>query len=311
MNSDIDVSIIMSSYNEEVEHIEKSIFSILNQSFRNFEFIIVLDNPNNKILNNYIKSIDDNRIVIIENDRNMGLPNSLNKALKVARGTFIARMDADDISLNSRIEEQYKYMSKNKDIALLGTDVFYIDEYGNQIDRFIKNSILTSFDKIKEKMKIGNEFFHPTLMIRKDIIVNEKINGYRNIFAAEYYDLICRIINNGYKVENLNKQLLFYRVRKNGISKSNDFVQFKTSMLISKLYKKEILSEATEKYICDVSLNESGLNNYIRANKIKEFYKGNSKFIKIMLYVLADIISKYHFIRAYRNFYWKIKCKFI
>ena len=110
------VSVIMSVYNEEIGILREAIESILNQSYKNIQFIIIIDNPGyedaKKILNEYSK--EDKRIEIIENYENIGLVNSLNKGLKLANGEFIARMDADDLAHKDRIKIQLESIYKFK-----------------------------------------------------------------------------------------------------------------------------------------------------------------------------------------------------
>ena len=126
------ISVIMACYNEEKEWVRESINSILGQSFDDFEYIIVLDNPNNKLLRDYleeIKKIDD-RIKLIINDKNEGLVSSLNKAIKYSTGEYIARMDSDDISMNNRLEIQYEYLENNPEISLISSKAIIINENG-------------------------------------------------------------------------------------------------------------------------------------------------------------------------------------
>ena len=109
------VSVLMSTYNESELELRLAIESILNQTYRNIEFIIVSDNPQNTMLQNIINEYQkkDRRIKVILNNENLGLPRSLNKGIEQARGKYIARMDADDISLPNRIEEEMDFMLIN------------------------------------------------------------------------------------------------------------------------------------------------------------------------------------------------------
>ena len=102
------VSVIMSAFNEEIEYIQLAIDSILNQTFKDFEFIIILDNPSNETLKNYLisRKQEDCRIKFYANEKNIGLANCLNKGISLAKGDLICRMDADDISLPNRLEIQ-------------------------------------------------------------------------------------------------------------------------------------------------------------------------------------------------------------
>lgn len=105
----------MSTYNEENMLIRQAVESILNQTYSEFEFIIVLDNPKNIEIANLIQEYAsrDKRIVILKNEKNLGLVKSLNKALEISKGEYIMRMDADDISEKDRIEKEYKFLKEN------------------------------------------------------------------------------------------------------------------------------------------------------------------------------------------------------
>ena len=128
------VSVIMSIYKEPLEWLHESIDSILYQTFKDFEFIIICDNPEYKegieLLNEYRKK--DDRIIIINNVKNIGLTKSLNKGLAVAKGKYIARMDADDIAMPNRFEHQITYLDKNTDLVAIGSSVSIIDEKGRK-----------------------------------------------------------------------------------------------------------------------------------------------------------------------------------
>src|SRR3990167_10971452 len=105
------ISVIMSVYNG-MPFLKEAVASILKQTYRNFEFIIVDDGSRDKSWE-YLKSLKDTRIKLLKNGRNLGLAASLNKALKKAKGDFIARMDADDVSFPQRLETQIKFLEKN------------------------------------------------------------------------------------------------------------------------------------------------------------------------------------------------------
>ena len=104
----VKISVILSAYNEEERWFRKAVESILNQSFKEFELILILDNPNNELLDKIIKEYKekDSRIIYIKNEKNLGLVESLNRGIKASSGLYIARMDADDIAKPTRIEKQ-------------------------------------------------------------------------------------------------------------------------------------------------------------------------------------------------------------
>lgn len=287
------VSVIMSVFNEDKTEINKSIDSILNQTYKNLEFIIILDNPQNEELKKELerKRIEDNRIKLIINDRNIGLANSLNRGIKISQGKYITRMDADDISVLDRIEKQIKYLEQNEEIDLLGTSAYIINENDEIISEF---NILSNENKIKRKMKYTNSFIHPTLMIKRGIL--EKIGLYRDFPCAQDYDLILRIIDFGGKVTNLSEKLLYYRIREKSLTLQKGLFQF----LLAEYAKK--LSLERKKENKDTFSQETIEKLYHEADKNKEIFKKFQKQIKtnknkwtyyfILIKIL--ILSKYH-----------------
>ena len=129
------VSVLMSIYNERIEWIKQSVESILNQTYKDFEFIIVIDNPEMDLeCRKYLekRTYEDARIKLIWNEKNIGLAQSLNKGIKIAKGEYLARMDADDISLSDRLEMELEYLNKTK-CDLVSTNKINIDENDNII----------------------------------------------------------------------------------------------------------------------------------------------------------------------------------
>ena len=129
------VSVIMSTYNESEEYIRASVGSILDQSLRDLELIVVVDNPNNEQAVRTVESFakNDGRVVVLRNEKNLGLVKSLNKAIGEAKGEVLARMDADDIAVSHRLEMQLSYM-KREQADILGAVTQYIDENGKDTD---------------------------------------------------------------------------------------------------------------------------------------------------------------------------------
>ncbi len=155
------VSVLMSVYNEPIEWIQEAIDSIIHQTFTDFEFIIVNDNPKRKELATslVVNAEKDNRITVISNAENIGLTKSLNIGLKHCKGKYIARMDADDISLPQRFEKQYSYMSFHTEIGVCGT---FAEMFGQ------KNAIWKVPVKHEDcAIFYETPFIHPTVFIRK------------------------------------------------------------------------------------------------------------------------------------------------
>ncbi|MGG7147241.1 glycosyltransferase [Clostridium butyricum] len=204
------ISVVMPVYNGEA-YLKDSIESILNQTYTNFEFIIINDGSNDdtgKIIREYMKN--DNRIILLER-KNKGLVKSLNEGISLASGDYIARMDADDISDKERFRKQVNFFKYNKDVDILGS---YIKIFGNE-ER--ANKIETWFNQKwnKEDMLTrslgGSIIAHPTAMIKKSVF--NKLVGYSNKYSRlEDDDLWVRAIKEGYIIDIVDEYLLKYRV---------------------------------------------------------------------------------------------------
>lgn len=251
----------MAVYNEPIEYITAAVESILNQSFNDFEFIIVLDNPVNLIIKECLVQYanKDNRIKILINDENIGLALSLNKALKVSTSDYIARMDADDISYHNRFEEEYNYLEKHKDIDVVSCNKTYIDENGNEIG--FGESLDLSIGKIRKILRYCNIILHPGVLMRKSSV--DRIGGYRNFPTSQDRDLWCRMIANDMKIGILDKRLLRYRINKNGISESNAFKQALISLYIEKLHKCQLVNKKD-------FFSAEDLNLFLKQHKVED-----------------------------------------
>ena len=222
------VSVIMSAYNEPEEYLRKSIESVLNQTHTDFEFIIILDNPDNKKAKEVLKEYEnnDNRIILLENEKNIGLAPSLNRGVKVARGKYIARMDADDIALPEMFEKLLCFLENNPDYAACFAQVFFIDEDGNLLNR--ENSDVMTDEQIRKVIFIHNPLHHPTAMIRKH--VGDELEWYReDLKKSEDWDFWLRILSE-YKIYRLPEKLLYYRLRMYGMSRKGFFDNVKHDM---------------------------------------------------------------------------------
>lgn len=199
------VSIIMGAYNCE-DVIDQCIDSIITQTYKNWEFIICDDCSTDntlKILKKYEKK--DSRIKILHNERNCRLAASLNICLSVAQGEFIARMDADDISLPERLEKQVDFLEKHPEIDLVGCNRIIFDANGN---RGVRKSIEYP---TKERLIKGSPFAHPTIVMKKSVY--DALGGYtvsKQTMRAEDIDLWIRFYQNGYKGYNMQEVLYCY-----------------------------------------------------------------------------------------------------
>lgn len=194
----------MSVYNG-AKYLPEAIESILGQSFADFEFIIINDGSFDESLK-IIKSYEDQRIVVINNEFNLGLIKCLNKGIEIAKGEFIARMDADDVSLPGRLEKQVHFLDQNPDISFCGSQTTNNESYP------------LTHDCIRVTAMAYNPFAHPTMIWRKaDFIMNNLY--YNELYPhAEDYELWSRAMMK-LKSANLPESLLFYRVHDDQIGR--------------------------------------------------------------------------------------------
>lgn len=205
----------MSVYNGE-KYLKLAVESILNQSYSDFEFIIINDGSTDGSLN-ILKRFkeQDERIKIISRE-NKGLVYSLNEGVNLAQGEYIVRMDADDISEPNRFEKQLQYMQINNQVVC-GSYATIINSSGEKIGEM---NYPPFAEKIKSFALLHNPFIHPSVMFRKDIFL--KVGGYKRFFKyIEDYELWTRIVFK-YKSGNIPERLLRYRVHNEQITKRNN-----------------------------------------------------------------------------------------
>ena len=155
------VSVVMSVYNGE-RHLREAVDSILNQTFGDLEFIIVDDGSRDRTWE-ILQSYDDSRIVLLRNEQNIGLTKSLNRGLAATRGEYVARMDADDVSLPQRLERQVGFLDQHPEIGLVGCAFLQINEGGQEFEIFhppLKN------EDIQERLRVENCFCHGVALFR-------------------------------------------------------------------------------------------------------------------------------------------------
>lgn len=307
------VSVIMTAYNEE-KYIAEAIQSILNQTYKNLELIIVNDGSTDRTLD-IIKKFSDNRIKLINNKRNLGASESSNRGIEIAKGKYIARMDADDISLPSRIEKQIDFLEYNTDIHVIGTWIKVIFE------DLIESNVLWKYDFDSEKIRSSLIFnpgvAHPTLMFRREVLVNTKYNT--SYGSAIDYDLYSRLPRE-VKFSNIQETLLYYRRHDNQMSTGITSKQQQNAKRVRlKMLKKmgvtptklelELHQEISNGIISNFSLSEMivWLEKLVYTNNNTKFFK-TKEFKEVVtnkLYSLIinnDIFNKYDLDRYYNSF---------
>jgi glycosyltransferase len=204
------ISVIMSEYNTPPDYLRASIESILSQTFKDIEIIIVDDCGKND-LDSITEEYKDKRIRVIKNNKNIGLVESLNKAIAVSKADILARMDTDDIADENRLEEQYNFMINHEEYSVVGT----------LANEFSKNSTTGVLGKPGEKtaksLAYGDSIIHPSVMMRKKDI--QSIGGYKNYKRAEDLSLWFELVMKGFRLFVIDRVLLNYRVNEEDYSK--------------------------------------------------------------------------------------------
>lgn len=228
------VSVIMSVYNEKPEWLKSCIDSILQQTYRNLEFIIILDKPENSILKALLLEYQqtDSRVKVSINEENKGLIFSLNKALMLCNGDYIARMDADDIAKPHRLATQIAFLNTQK-LDLVGANVeLFNDEQGT----FHYTDKLQTHAFLKKMLEVGTiGIVHPTFFAKANVY--EQLGGYRQSLHTEDKEFLARVFVNGFKVGNVADCLLSYRYSETSITKSNSFYVFKMGKYVTDVFK--------------------------------------------------------------------------
>ena len=229
------ISIIMPVYNGE-KYLKEAIDSILDQTFKEFEFIIINDYSNDdslKIINSY----NDKRIILVNNDQNLGIAKSLNKGIEISKGKYIARMDADDICYRHRLETQINFMENNLDIGMCGSAVEVFTDNSSNIHECPLNH-----NEIKALQIFNSAFCHPTVMIRKEILSRHKLSYNEFYEGMEDYELWIRM-SRVTKLANIKESLLKYRCHDGQVTKNISKLQHEKMKLIRKRTLKELSLE--------------------------------------------------------------------
>jgi|InofroStandDraft_1065614.scaffolds.fasta_scaffold62708_1 Glycosyltransferases involved in cell wall biogenesis len=229
-----EVSVIMSTYNEKREYLTAAIESVRKQTFCDYEFLIVLDNPQNEMIRECVLqyAAKDSRICVIENERNLGLTKSLNKAIQAASGVYMSRMDADDIMAETCLERELAEI-REKSLDLVSVSRVNIDEHGCEQGMYINDF---SPEQMKRLLPYDNSVTHPSVMVRLELVRKE--GGYREIPACEDYDLWLRLLHHGSRMRIMPDVLLQYRVRAEGICGSDPYRQYLSKKYLMSMCKK-------------------------------------------------------------------------
>lgn len=217
------ISVLMPAYNAE-KYIKEAIESILNQTFSNFEFIII-DDGSIDATEEIIKSFKDSCIVYIKNEKNLGLIKTLNKGISIARGEFIARMDSDDISMPQRFELQLDVFKKYKGVDIVNVALKKMSEDGTKLSKY-RHNIYPGFEAIHYLINIDTFIVHPGVLVKACLLKKYRYRDCEECIYVEDTDLWMRMINDGCICYTIKTPLLLYRsANLAGISNTHSKIQ--------------------------------------------------------------------------------------
>lgn len=228
-------SVLMSVYyKENPEYFKMSIESMINQSLKPDEIVIVKDGPVTdeleKIINKYERDFP-NLFTIVSLEKNVGLGRALNEGLKRCRNELVARMDADDISIKERCELQINEFIKNSDLSIVGSN---IDEFYEDPEKIVSSRVVpTKHEDIVKFSRKRNPFNHPTVMYKKSAVLNS--GGYGPYRRNQDFDLFVRMLNNGCKALNIDKPLVLFRANRDNLKRRKSWEKCRS--YISIMYK--------------------------------------------------------------------------
>lgn len=303
------ISVLMPVYNVE-KFVEEAVESILNQSYRNIELIIIDDcstDDTYRILQGL--SARDSRIKLYRNAENQKICRTLNKALRYASGAYIARMDGDDICDVRRLEILKKYLDRHNKCVLVGSQVMSAREDGGKVS---EKKLPRTWGYIKKNLPVMCCILHIWLARRE---IYDVLGGYREIPFAEDYDFLLRGMRYGFHYANVPYILYTVRTRSGNTQSSNGIYQAKARYFVKKLYKKE----------CAAGKDLYRVQDYEKATascemEKKRFYKAyqymekalNSRENKVKLLentLMATICSKYYMCHIIETFIIRIEVK--
>ena len=210
------VTVLMPVYNAG-KFLRDAVDSILKQSFSDFEFLIIDDGSTDES-QSIIRSYKDSRIKFVQNEKNLGVAATLNRGLALARGEYIARMDADDLSDPTRLEKQLNFLEKHRSLGLIGSWVRYFNRQKSYVLRYP-----VGVNCVRAYVLLGNPLAHPSVMIRKDIFKKYGLRYDETCVAAQDYELWQRCVTK-FAFDNIPDPLVHWRANEEGVTQAR-FIQ--------------------------------------------------------------------------------------
>ena len=257
----------MGVHNEQEDYLRAALNSIFNQTYKNIE-IIIIDDASDPNCKSTIEDLckDKSNVKVIHNDLNLGLTKSLNKGLDVASGEFIARMDADDISLPERFKKQIDFLEKNRDIDIVGTGVV---SFGEET-KFMSPPNGYDNDEAQCNLFFSSTLCHPSVMIRKKFLEAHDLRYDEKVKKAQDYDMWERCSVYG-KIAVIKEVLLYYRIHSKQISSTNRADQYLSAKNIHIRRLRRIgISPSEKEYRCH-ELLASGVDENISTNEVEQW----------------------------------------
>ncbi len=299
------ISVVMPVFNTQIDFLKEAVESILNQSFREFEFIIIDDGTTDGS-SQYLGSLSDPRIRIIRNERNLGITQSLNIGFSIAKGKYIARMDSDDISLPCRLQEQYNLMERHPEVIVCGSKTGKIGSDHYNLSGKIK---MEDMEEYRIRMLFVNPGpFHPTSFFRHEKLLKHHIQYDENLYYAQDYGMWETISHYG-RVCILEDVLLLRREHGGQITKAHRGHQIQCDKMTQRKLLTDLLGHVTDEEMNLHYIHSTGsypdatitpevaewYKRIIKANEQRHIY--NSR--KLKKYI--EIIIKRLIIHSFRN----------
>ena len=274
------VSVVMPSLNTEYKMLRKAVKSILTQTYKNWELIIIDDNSTKYNDFSFLDELKDKRIRIYHNEEQRGCTYSINKGISMARGKYIARLDSDDIALPRRLELQVRYLEQHPDIKVLScrTKIFGKRNGINMIMPVNREYFRAAF-------LFNNIIAHSSIMFRKNIIEKGRKCYDESFKNAQDYELWARIVENGGRIYQLSACLSMYRLHDGQISsKGHNSEQIKCAARVRRRLVEKYFNPSKKDILCHEALNENVIENVtiedinrwivkmLRINKKKRYF---------------------------------------
>lgn len=240
------LSVLMCVYDTPIDYLQDAVNSILNQTFNNFELIIVDDCSKKEMVLEYLDKIESEeaRITIIHNEKNQGLTKSLNIGLKACIGDYIARMDSDDISLPERFYQQICYMQKHPEVALVGCDIIRFTDKNDNLNYDVERNVYTDQQLYKVCSLLQHSGpAHPTFMFRTKFLRDNNIQYPERILKAQDYGIMAQILKHGGEIRIIPKPLVKYRIHSRQITTKHEKEQKIYQLAVSFDYVKSLFPE--------------------------------------------------------------------